>query len=282
MKNKKPILIIDGKYYLYRSVTSNIRLSHNDMMTTVYYNYLNALKSLANKFNPKNIIIAWDSDYSYRKELFEGYKVKDNSKTDKLVVEQLLMAKYEYPIVKDILKKLGIASYNKFGLEADDLMCYITKQFSDETFIICTSDGDIYQLLEGKRVSIYDPKVQKIKTEKWLMKEFQVTPEEWILYKAINGCESDKVPGIPTIGKKSTMDYIHKKAKPKAAQKIVDNWGTVQRNLLLVKLPFKELKTPLKMRYTDINIEYLLDLCQKFGFKSFMKDLKSWSALKRS
>lgn len=282
MKNKKPILLIDGKYYLYRSVTSNVRLSHNDVITTVYYNYLSALKSLTNKFKPKNIIIVWDSEYSYRKELFEGYKIKDNSKMDKVVMEQLLAAKYEYPIVKDIMKKLGIASYNKFGLEADDLLCYITKQFKDEQFIICTSDGDIYQLLEGKRVVIYDPKVQKIKTEKWLSQEFNVTPEEWILFKAINGCESDKVPGIPTIGKKTTMDYIHKKAKPKAAQKIVDNWNIVQRNMLLVKLPFKDLNNLLKMRYTDFNMEYFIDLCQKFGFKAFMKDLKAWSALKRS
>lgn len=281
----KPTILIDGKYYLYRSLKANVQLSHNDIVTTTYYNYLNSMKAIAKKFKSGNIIILWDSEHSKRKELYLGYKVKDESKSDPILKEQRAYIKGEYENVKIILKNLGFASYNRWGYEADDLFFWYLNQFQNEDIIIVSRDEDLYQLLTFKNCRIYNPHMKKFVGRKYLLEKYEVEPEQWPLYKAINGCKSDMVPGIKGIGDKSTIDYLLQRAKPTVSKTIVDNWHIVSRNMFLVQLPFvcppitKKIK-PFKQKETIINLDYLQDFCFNMGFKSFLYDLNEWNVFK--
>jgi len=49
MKNNKPVILLDGKYYIYRALKANFVLTHNDLNTTIYYNLLSSMKAIAKK-----------------------------------------------------------------------------------------------------------------------------------------------------------------------------------------------------------------------------------------
>lgn len=278
-------ILLDGKYYLYRSLKANVVLTHNTLITTTYYNYLNSLKAIAKKFKTGNIIILWDSEHSKRKELYAGYKVKDEAKQDKLLLEQKKIVQSEYNNVKAILKNLGFASYNRWGYEADDLFFWYLNQFPNQECIIVSRDEDLYQLLTFKNCRLYNPHLKQFIDRRYIMNEYNLEPEQWHLFKAINGCKSDMVPGIPNIGEKRTIDYIRQKASNKVVETIKSNWNIVARNMFLVQLPFisppitKKIK-PFTPKETILNLEYLQDFCFQMGFKSFLKDLSMWEVFK--
>lgn len=278
-------ILIDGKYYMYRSLKAKVQLSYNDVVTTIYYNYLNSMKSIAKKFKTGNIIILWDSEHSKRKELYTGYKTKDESKIDPDIKEQKKYIQKEYENIKETLKKIGFASHNRYGYEADDLFFWYLNQFPKEDIIIVSRDEDLYQLLTFQNCRLYNPHIKKFITRKYIMEKYGVEPEQWSLYKAINGCKSDTVPGIPNIGDKYTAAYINQKATNNIVRKIKDNWNIVARNMLLVQLPFvyhpitKKI-IPFKQKETVINMDALTNLCLELGFKSFLKDLSDWEIFK--
>lgn len=278
-------ILLDGKYYLYRSLKANVQLTHNDIVTTTYYNYLNSLKAIAKKFNTGNIIIMWDSIHSKRRELYAGYKIKDESRQDKLLLEQKKIIQSEYNNVKEILKKLGFASYNRWGYEADDLFFWYLNQFQNDNIIIVSRDEDLYQLLTFKNCKMYNPHLKKFIDRRHIINEYNLEPEQWHLFKAINGCKSDEVPGIPNIGEKRTIDYIRQEASQKVVNTIKDNWNIVARNMFLVQLPFiyppitKKIR-PFTPKETILNIDFLQEFCLEMGFKSFLKDISIWEVFK--
>ena len=204
----KTTLLIDGKFFMYRSISVNQVLSHNDIKTGLYYTFLNSIKMLAKKFKPNNIIIMWDSIHYGRKDIYPNYKMKDNKNTNPNVLEQLITISKEYDNIKYILKKLGFASYVRFLLEADDLFWYYIDSFPNERIIIASKDEDLYQLISDN-VSIYDTKQKKMKDYKWFKKEYGVEPSDWWKVKRIAGCSSDNIKGIPGIGEKTAIKIIN-------------------------------------------------------------------------
>lgn len=282
--NQKTVLLLDGKFYIYRALSANFSLTHKDINTTIYYNFLSALKAMGKKFKPDNIIIMWDSEYSKRKELYTGYKIPKNKNIDKNLEEQKRIIKYEYENVKKTLKAIGFASYLRHGYEADDLFFWYCNNFQNENKIIISRDEDLYQLLVLPNTKIYNPHEKIFITRKHIINKYGIEPEKWALFKAINGCKSDMVPGIPRIGDKYTLDYICQRATPKIVETIKDNWNIVSRNMFLVQLPFiyppitKKLK-PFKPKHTIIDLEYLKEFCFEMGFASFLKDLFTWKEI---
>lgn len=279
-------ILIDGKFLIYRSMTATSVLTYNDMVTNIHYYFLSTIKSVCSKFNTSDVIILWDSNYSYRKLVFPEYKRKVN-KLEPNLLKQIEYINSMYNGFRRDMKELGFASCIRRGLEADDLFALYCNQYKDKEIIMVSKDADLYQLLEKKRVVMFDPKKKKQYTEKMLMEEYGLTPKQWITYKQINGCNSDRVPGIPTIGEKTTIKLILNTASEKQKNIVLNNPGILERNLKLVKLPFdvkiidKDYKHlyNLKLKTTGIKKENFIDLCQKMGFKSFLNNISEWDFL---
>jgi DNA polymerase I len=275
----KTNIILDGKFFIYRALSTNFDLSFNDLNTTIYYNFLSSIKMLCKKFKPDNIIIMWDSEYSKRREFYSKYKTHRN--VNKNIEKQRIIIKKEYNNIKKVFKNLGFISYLRYGLESDDLFYYYAEQYPNNTIIIVSRDEDLYQLLTFKNVKLYNPHLKQFIDRKYITTKYDITPEQWYLYKAINGCSSDTVPGIPSIGEKSTIQFITNQASEKIKQKIKENWIIVERNKRLVKLPYISIDKikPLRYKQTKFNFEYFADLCFTLGFKSFLDNMNEWKEI---
>ena len=272
----KITLLIDGKYFIYKSLNTKTVLTYNEMRTDMIYFLLSSIKSITKKFKPDKTIIMWDSQSKdLRRAIYPGYKNKIKTKDPK-IIKQIQTIQEEYPNVRYLFKKIGFASYLLHSYEADDLFAFYKQQYPSEKIIIASKDEDLYQLLEKDRIVIYDPKNKIIKDEKWFTRNYNITPKQWIMYKGINGCESDDVPGIPGVGPKTTLKYLTGFANEKERKKIISNSDTIKRNYLLVTLPFDRPTFPLRETNTKLNMDAFISLCQIYGFKSFLENLNEW------
>lgn len=288
----KSTLLLDGSFFLYKSISAKIYLTHKEIKTSMYYLLLNSIKSITKQFKPDKVIILWDSSHYYRKDIYPDYKKKKPIK-DENILSQLLEVKKQYNAIVKTMKNLGFASYRRYGYEADDLFAMYINQYPKEKIIIASRDEDLFQLLIDGRVTIFEPKNKKIITEKSFTKEYKITPTQWILYKAINGCfQGDNIPGIPGVGPVTTLKFLQGFSTTKERDKIDSYWKTVvEKNLPLVALPFNKCflsflfpnnKTqtfPLRETNTKLNMDIFSKFCQLLGFRSFLENLDDWEHL---
>jgi DNA polymerase-1 len=111
------------------------------------------------------------------------------------------------------------------GVEADDLLAWITQNISekyDHTWIV-SSDRDLIQLVDDK-VSIFNMFGRKEVTKQSLFEDTELTPEQYMMSRIIEGDKSDNIIGIEGIG-------------PKRAQALAKEYVTLDN--LVKALPLK-------------------------------------------
>lgn len=276
------VLILDGKYLIYRTQYSkNMEtLTFNEIKTGVYYGFFNTIRSLIKKFEPENLVIAWDGVESIRRNEYAGYKNRNNFKY--LKPEQINTFKEinkSYPYLMDTCESLGFASYILNGYEADDLIALFVKRFSNVNKIIITRDEDMYQCIDKKTI-VYDPDKKVKKDYKWFKEKYDIEPEQWALVKAYAGCKSDTVPGISGIGESKAIKII--KGDPKTVSKLQEcNQEEINLWKRLTVLPHPNLeKVLLPYKITHINIENFYTVCQQFNFRSLIEKMYQFETLK--
>jgi DNA polymerase I len=278
----KIALLLDTKFLLYRSVTTQFHLTHNEIKTGAHYTFWATTRSLAKKFKPTNTVAMIDSDKSYRKKIFPGYKVKKQStgQKDENLIQQLVTIKDETNVLRQVLQKINFAEYRREGLEADDLFEMFIHEHKNkyDKFIIATSDEDMFQLLQQDRIEIFDPKKKKIRTEKWFFSEYGIHPIQWIDVKTYGGCKSDKIPGIVGVSPETVIQWLkgEKQSKKIMEQK---NSDIIQIYKKLVSLPFPCRTPRLLFKQTKLDTDAFFDYCQYMGFKSFIKEMDIFEEL---
>jgi hypothetical protein len=95
------------------------------------------------------------------------------------------------------------------------------------------------------------------------------------MVKAIGGCKSDTIPGIPGIGEATALKYLKGECKPTTEAKIHAHQTMIDLFLELTTLPHNDLWThflPFKM--TNLDMSAFISYCQMMGFRQFLdKDL---------
>lgn len=261
-------LVIDCHNIGYAAHFTTGQLSYKGMPTGVIYGFFNKIFSLARDLRPDGIIFTWDSKKSFRKKFYPDYKKREKSPEE---LEDLEKAFIQFHQLKDeIIPELGFNnSFLEVGLEADDLIAWIVNRWPDDYFII-SADQDLYQLLmkdHKYETKILSPKTGKVITSDIFYQIYGIRPHQWPMAKAIGGCNSDKVPGIPGISDPAhgpnsrAIQYLRGllKKESKFYDKIESDEGKeiINRNLNLVTLPFSN----------DIDIQEQKDHLSFTGFK---------------
>ncbi len=282
LKSPNKTLVIDCSDLCYGSAYAMLGMEWEEVETGVLFGFLRELKTLSKKFHGIDFVFCWDSKSSFRKDVFPEYKIKrakkkkEDAELAKIFAstfEQIKKLRYE------ILPGMEfVNSFSQEGLEADDLMAEIVLSYED--CVIVSGDEDMLQMLEY--CSIWNRKKKKMWNEKVFIAEKNISPSEWNLVKAIAGCKSDEVPGIPGVGESTAIKYITKElpVNYKSYGNIKSSWNKiVHRNLPLVTLPHDRTE-PIELdMQKPLNSEYFWEMCGKYRFESFMKgsELESWN-----
>lgn len=124
--------------------------------------------------------------------------------------------------------------------EGDDIIASLCKYSlkGKSTAVIISNDKDMYQLL-APHISVFAG--NKTVTANSFMAEWGVKPSMWADIKAIAGCPSDNITGVPGVGEISAAKYLKYELLPDSKKyKAITICGQpiINQNLKLVKLPF--------------------------------------------
>jgi len=185
--------------------------------------FIRTIQSLSKSYEASRTIVCFDFGKSYyRMNMHEEYKG-----TRKKPQEEEEIKKYEdfFAVLNSLPDELDEEVLKFRGVEADDILAWITQNVSDRydhTWIV-SSDRDLYQLVD-ENISIFNIFGRKEVTLQTMAEDFEVSPSEYMLSRIIEGDKSDNILGIEGIG-------------PKRAQALAREYKTLDN--LLEALPIK-------------------------------------------
>jgi DNA polymerase-1 len=202
---------------------------------------LSRLSGFVERFGTRHIVFCLDTPPYTRLKLFPDYK-KKKPKEQELQEALDVTTKRIYQL-REILPELAFKNVlHEEGLEADDMMARVATGLAGEDRVILISeDQDLYQLLSW-RCAVYHPRKQEFVTAKSFKKEYDIPPNWWTAVKSIVGDESDNLPGVPDVGIKTAISFMHSTLSTKSKRRAdIQKWITSEEyktNLKLVTLPF--------------------------------------------
>ena len=306
----KRVIVIDALNMFIRNYIVNPMISTNGNPVGGAVGFLNSVKKLMREAKPDQVIICWDGsggsqkrrqtvkEYKQgRKPLRKNYKVEgmsEQSEKENMVWQQRILMEMlnEMPIIQLMLDRV----------EADDIISMISSspKYKGWQKVIISSDKDFLQLLNDETV-LYRPIQKKAWTKNTVIEEYGISPENFVIARAIAGDKSDNLAGIkgaglPTIAKRlpflidtdmRTLNEVYDhcanaEGKLKFYERIVEDWDVVETNYKVMNLtpPSISVQGRKKVNYALDNFEFELNATElkrssvEHGFGSY-----DWSEL---
>ena len=306
----KRLLVIDALNMFIRNYIVNPMISTNGNPIGGTVGFVNSVKKLMREANPYQVIICWDGaggsqkrrtvvkEYKQgRKPLRKNYKVEgmsEQSEKENMVWQQR--------ILMEMLNEMPIMQLMLDRVEADDIIAMVVQspKYAGWQKVIVSSDKDFLQLLDDETV-LYRPIQKKAWTKNTVIEEYGISPENFVIARAIAGDKSDNLAGIRGAGlatiskrldflcedKMHTLDDVYgycegTESKVKFYSNVVENWETVETNYKVMNLtpPSISVQGRQKINFALDNFEFELNATElkrtsvEHGFGSY-----DWSEL---
>ena len=283
------LVLIDGHSILNRAFFGIPDLTNSEgIHTNAVYGFLNILFKILEEEKPNYLTVAFDlSAPTFRHKMFEEYKG-----TRKPMAEEL---RQQVPVMKEMLKAMGIPVVTKEGYEADDILGTIAKR-SEAAGIdvsVVSGDRDLLQLASD-HIKIRIPKTKRTGTEiedyyaKDVLEKYQVSPIEFIDVKALMGDTSDNIPGVPGIGEKTATNlivqyksienayaHVDEIKPPRASKNLKEHYDLAEMSKILATIETNaeieyDIKKAKLEQISDLYTEEAYLLCKKLEFKHLL------------
>lgn len=214
---RKLLLIIDGNNYLNRAYHATPKLkSRSGVPTNAVKGFINILIADLTRLRPSHVVVTFDKGGkpNWRREIYPAYKQNRRdifSKTDKKSKERaksILECRAQHEPLKKLLKAMGIRTVARAGVDADDMMGTLAKQYSDKGFevIICSNDKDMAQMVGGN-IRIMNPK-RELLGQVEVIREYGVRPSQIVDYLTMMGDSVDNIEGLSGCGSKTAAKLL--------------------------------------------------------------------------
>ena len=197
---RKLMVLIDFNNVLFSSYYGQKLINSKGTNVNAVKGFFTKIKNYKDIFEPEYIVFARDISRSktFRRKIYSGYKA-NRKPTDPDILTQMKLA-------QRMVHLLGFPMLWNDGYEADDILGMCAKYGDDHDMdtVIVSSDRDMYQLITSQ-TSVMPPKGGDLVNIDSMMSEYQLTPDQWIELKMLQGDRSDNIPGIPGIGTKTAL-----------------------------------------------------------------------------
>lgn len=209
---------------------------------------------------------------TFRHEIYPQYKANRKEAPAEL--------KEQIPVCKEMIERMGFASFAKAGYEADDVIASLVKKYSAEYEIdILSSDKDLFALISDN-VRMVDSKNKIWYDSEGCYAKYGVYPQQIRDYLAIVGDASDNVPGIKGLGERGARAILE---QFDSLENAIANAGQIAntraKNQLIAGAKDSELSKKLITLYADIEGLPELENCllPSNPFEKIMDILKEYS-----
>ena len=289
MIKRKKLVIFDGHALVHRGFHAIPHLTTKDgTPTNAVYGFTMMMLLALRELKPDYAIVAWDAPgKTFRHDQYSDYKATRKKAPDELYAQM--------PLTKELVAAFNIPLIEAPGYEADDIIGTLTKSYKDKLdVVVVTGDMDELQLV-SENVAVYTMRKGFSDTfiydEKAVYDKYGVTPEEFIVYKALKGDTSDNIPGVTGIGDKGatdlvseykTLDKIYENIeliKPALAKKLAAGKENAYLSLDLSTIK-RDVESDFKLADSalhDYDKKKVFDLFHKLEFKSLLAKLPTQS-----
>ncbi|AKG34100.1 DNA polymerase I [Paenibacillus durus] len=201
------LILIDGNNVIYRAFFAMPPLTNTaGQQTNAVYGFTTMLLRLIEEHKPTHLIVAFDAGkVTFRHEGYQEYK-GGRQKTPPELSEQ-------FPLLKGLLRDLGVPQFEIENYEADDIIGSISRQ-ADEVgrqVMIVSGDKDMLQLAsEHTTIALIRKGVTDIELygPEQIREKYDLTPQQIIDLKGLMGDASDNIPGVPGVGEKTALKLL--------------------------------------------------------------------------
>ncbi len=210
--SKQNILLLDGNSIAnraYFALSGRRALTAPDGTPTgAVFGFLNIIFKIFEEVSPSHVCALFDrKEPTFRHRAYDGYKASRKPMPDELAVQM--------PLLKEILRAMGVRTAELPGYEADDLIGTLATRMEKEgaAVVILSGDRDGLQLVDDRiRLLLPVTKSGQTTTEVFdratVVERYGVEPAQLIDVKAIMGDASDNIPGVRGIGEKGALQLI--------------------------------------------------------------------------
>ncbi|MBQ9565470.1 MAG: DNA polymerase I [Synergistaceae bacterium] len=283
------ILIIDGHGLAHRAFHAlDAELTAPDgTPTNMITGFTNMLTVAKGKVTPRCVVAVFDAPGpTFRHERFPQYKANRTPAPPEL--------KLQFPLLQDLLRRMGCAVLMERGVEADDVIASLALRVARERkyqAVILSSDKDLLQVL-GDGIAMLRPVKRGVSAAELFdaatfEEEFGFPPASMLDYLSLLGDAVDNVPGVRGIGEKGAKDLISRyktldalygaleELKPTTRKKLEEGREAAfeSRDLIRLKLDVPvDLETCLN---TEADLPGAVELATKLALNKLLQKLQS-------
>ncbi|MFK8032649.1 MAG: DNA polymerase I [Hyphomicrobiales bacterium] len=211
VKSGDHLMLVDGSAYIFRAYHALPPLTRKSDGLPIgavsgFCNMLWKLLAVAEDSSlgakPSHFAVIFDaSSKTFRNDIYSEYKANRSEPPEDL--------RPQFAVIRDATRAFNVASIEKHGFEADDLIATYARQAEEAgaDVTIVSSDKDLMQLVTDK-IIMFDQMKDKIIRTADVIEKFGVGPEKMIDLQALAGDSTDNVPGVPGIGAKTAAQLL--------------------------------------------------------------------------
>jgi DNA polymerase-1 len=281
-QGSRTLLLVDGSSYLYRAFHALPDLRNRDNEPTgAIYGVINMLRRLRKDYAADYIACVFDAKgKTFRDDLYPEYKAHRPPMPDELAAQ--------IGPLTECIEALGWPLLAVEGVEADDVIATLVRQAEDAGVrtVVSTGDKDLAQLV-SPRVTLVNTMSNEVLDEAGVLAKFGVPPALILDYLTLIGDAVDNVPGVDKVGPKTAVKWLTQYGSlegvmARAAEvpgvagenlRRALGWLPKARELLAVKRDVALAEGPADLAPRPPDAARLRELFERFGFKSWLKEL---------
>lgn len=199
------LLAIDGNSIMNRAFYGIKALSNKKgTFTNALTGFMNIYLKTAGDISPDCCAVAFDlKEPTFRHKASAAYKANRHGMPDELAMQM--------PLIKDILRDMGISVIECPGFEADDILGTLASSCGEnDNAYILTGDRDSLQLITDNVTVLLHTTKELIRCtpEKFGEMYNGLEPKQLIDLKGLMGDSSDNISGVKGIGPKTALALI--------------------------------------------------------------------------
>ncbi|MCK8828505.1 DNA polymerase I [Natroniella acetigena] len=285
---EQELYLLDGNSLMYRAFYAlPTTLTKSDgTVTNAVFGFTRMLFSLLEEREPDLLGVAFDlAAPTFRHQEYEDYKGNRKETPDEL--------KPQFGIVKEVLEVLEVPIFEKEGYEADDLIGTLAQRAEEEGYqvTIVTGDRDNLQLITDNITVMYNKRgisdIIDYDLEKF-REEYELEPLQLIDKKGLMGDNSDNIPGVDGIGKKTSTKLLKEFGSLENVLANIDRVGGKKRKATLreqadraklsKKLAEIKVDVPLEVDFSELVLsdyknQQVYDLFMELEFSSLISQI---------
>ena len=219
MENKKPldlhknskVLIVDSLNTFLRNFAAIGHINPTGAHIGGLAGFLKSTGSAIKQLQPTRVILVFDGQggSTNKRYLYPEYKANRHitkiSNWDAFDNQEEESESITAQIVRliDYLKCLPVDLVVIDKVEADDVIGYLAKRFTEKVIILST-DQDYLQLV-SENISVYSPIKKLLYGPTQVVRDYGIPPHNFLIHKVVTGDKGDNVPGVKGIQAKTLL-----------------------------------------------------------------------------